>query len=514
MQDQTASPKTLILNAIPYPLSEYALAIALTVVVTIVAIFIEPVAGHAAASSLYLLSVVIAGLRFSRGPVLFVAASSTLVWYTVFIPPRFSFHIGTVEDALIFASFFAVAMAMGHLTSRLRLKEVAERMREQRTAALYELVRQAGLAADLDSGLGAAIKLTETLFGVRAALRLSLSDETLAIDVHAASSFELSESDSAAAAWAFAMRRAAGKFTDNHPHAEALHLPLLTGSTTMGVLSICTAAGATFDRGERELLEAFAVLIGTILERERLHQDLKRAEIVKASERLQRALLQSVSHELKTPLSAVQAGFEALRREVGAPRSQAALSESQQALRRLNRVINNLLDMTRIESGVIHPNLDWCDVGELIQASVELVADSIGENRVVLDLDHDLPLVRVDQPLLEQCLSNLLMNASAHSAVGAKITLQARIADHQLILSVLDEGRGISEVDLPRIFGAFQRGAAATPGGTGLGLAIVEGFVQAHGGSVTAANRPSGGAEFKITTPVETLKPEVLERLA
>ena len=190
-----------------HALYEYALSIVLTSLVTVVAIVIEPVTGHAAASSLYLLAVVIAGLRLGRGPVLFVAASSTLAWYTVFIPPRFSIHIGTVEDALIFASFFAVAMAMGHLTSRLRLKEVAERMREQRTAALYELVRQAGLAADLDSGLGAAVKLIESLFGVRAALLLSPTDQTLALNAHPASSFALSEADAAAAAWAFAMHK-------------------------------------------------------------------------------------------------------------------------------------------------------------------------------------------------------------------------------------------------------------------------------------------------------------------
>ncbi|MGH7874133.1 MAG: DUF4118 domain-containing protein, partial [Candidatus Binatia bacterium] len=219
-----------MLNGGNYPGYEYSLSIVFTILVTIVALSIEPVTGHAAASSLYLLAVVVAGLRFSRGPVLLVAASSALAWYTVFIPPRFSFHIGTVEDALIFASFFAVAMAMGHLTSRLRLKEVAERMREQRTAALYELVQQAGLAADLDSGLDAAIKLTEKLFRVRAALLLAHFDETLAVAAHPASSFQLSANESAAAAWAFAERSAAGKFTDHQPDADALHLPLLTGS--------------------------------------------------------------------------------------------------------------------------------------------------------------------------------------------------------------------------------------------------------------------------------------------
>lgn len=493
---------------------EYVIGIVLTGCVTALSLVVEPVVGHAAVSSLYLLLVVVAGFRFKRQSVLFVAASSTLAWYTVFIPPRFSFHIGTVEDVLIFASFFAVAVAMGHLTSRLHLKEITERMRERRTAALYELVHQAGLAADLDSGLTAAVKLTETLFGVRAALLLAHSGEHLQVDAHPASSFQMSERDSAAATWAFAMRRAAGKFTENHPNACALHLPLQTGRAVMGVLSILPALGATFDLSERELLEAFAVLIGTILERDHLHQDLKRAEIIKTSERLQRALLQSVSHELKTPLAAVQAGIEALRREAGGRRSQAALAESQQALRRLHRVINNLLDMTRIESRVIHPNLDWCDVAELIQAATDLAADSTGDNPIAIELDADLPLIRVDQPLLEQCLCNLLLNASANNAAGAKVVIRARVADRQLFLSVLDEGSGINEADLPRIFGAFQRGAAATPGGTGLGLAIVEGFVLAHGGSVSAANRSSGGAEFTMKIPVETLKPEVLERLA
>ncbi len=496
------------------PVVEYLIALVLTGCVTALSLAIEPVVGHAAVSSLYLLLVVVAGFRFKRGSVLFVATVSTFVWYTVFIPPRFTFHIGTVEDALILACFFAVAIAMGHLTSRLHLKEVAERMRERRTAALYELVHQAGLAADLDSGLSAAIKLTETLFGVRAALILSRSEEHLPDDTHPASSFQLSGRDVTAASAAFFTRRAAGKFTDHHSEANALHLPLLAGSAAVGVLSVLPAPGATFDRGERDLLEAFAVLIGTILERDRLHQDLKRAEIIKASERLQRALLQSVSHELKTPLSAVQAGIEALRREVGSPRSQAALSESQRALRRLNRVINNLLDMTRIESRVIHPNLDWCDVSELIQAAVDLAGDGLAENPVACELDAKLPLVRVDQALLEQCLCNLLLNASSNGPAGAQIVIRSQVTNGQLLLSVLDEGSGISDADLPRIFGAFQRGAGAAPGGTGLGLAIVEGFVVAHGGKVSAANRSSKGAEFTLRIPVETLQQEALEKLA
>jgi len=501
---------------VAYPSNEYFTAIILTVLVTAISWPIEPIIGHAAVALFYLLLVVIAGLKLARGPVLLVATSGALLWDYLFNPPHFALLPLDLQDTMLLATFFAVALAMGHLTSQLRLKEMMERKKERRTAALYELVKQAGLAPDLDSGLGAAVRLTEMLFDVRAAILLRRADNSLASETHPASSFSISGKEYDAVARAFKDHTSTGMFTSVLSDSGAIYLPLQAGTDVMGVLAVEPSAKATLDFSEKELLEAFAVLIGTILQKEHLFQGMQQAEMRATTERLQlqRALLQSVSHELKTPLSAVQAGIEALGREVGGLRSQAALLESQLALRRLRRVINNLLDMTRIDSGVIHANLDWCDVAELVQASVELVADSIGENPIVINLDDGLPLVRVDQALLEQCLCNLLLNASAHCPAGAKITLQARIADHQLILSVLDEGRGISEVDLPHIFGAFQRGAAATPGGTGLGLAIVEGFVQAHGGSVTATNRPLGGAEFKITIPVEMLKLEVMERLA
>jgi two-component system sensor histidine kinase KdpD len=177
-------------------------------------------------------------------------------------------------------------------------------------------------------------------------------------------------------------------------------------------------------------------------------------------------------------------------------------------------VINNLLDMTRIESGVIHPKLDWCDVAELIQAAIDLAGDGIAEHPVVAETDRNLPIVKLDQALLEQSLCNLLLNAASHSQPGTKIIVRARLTDGGLILSVLDEGSGIPEPDLPHVFETFHRGSGAPPGGTGLGLAIVDGFVRAHGGSVAASNRQPRGAEFVITIPVETLQPDALKSFA
>jgi two-component system, OmpR family, sensor histidine kinase KdpD len=170
--------------------------------------------------------------------------------------------------------------------------------------------------------------------------------------------------------------------------------------------------------------------------------------------------------------------------------------------------------MTRIESGVIQPKLDWCDVEELIQAAIELTGETLNDHQITVNVNTRLPMVKIDQPLLEQCLCNLMLNSAANSPPGTKITIGAQLTEGQLILYVLDEGKGIRQDDLMRIFDGFYRGGDAAPGGTGLGLAIVDGFVRAHGGSVRAANGQSGGAEFVISIPVEVLRPEIMESLA
>ena len=496
-------------------LDEFVVAGALIIGLTAAAWFIEPFAGYQTVALLYLLLVVLLGLKLSRGPVLTVAASSAALWNFLFVPPYFTFHVQRFHDGIMFVVFFVVALAMGHLTSRLRRSEIVERQRERRTAALYELAQQAAFATDLDTGLGAAVNLIDSIFTAKAVLFVRQKDHSLSTRPHAVSSFDLSELDNSVAAWVFSHRMPAGKFTEFFPDAEALHMALQGRTAVMGVLSVRPPAGKPFGRTERDLLEAFAVLIGLVLEKNHIVEAFKRAEILETSEHLRHALLQSVSHELKTPLSAVQAGIDAIARQPdGDEKKQRTLREVQVAIRRLHRVINNLLDMTRIESGVIQPKLDWCDVEDLIQGAIELAGESLNEHQIIVDVDARLPMVKIDQPLLEQCLCNLMLNSAANSPRGTKVTITAQLREEQLIISVLDEGKGIRQEDLLRIFDAFYRGAEAAPGGTGLGLAIVDGFVRAHGGTVRAANGESGGAEFVMSIPVEILRPEIMESLA
>lgn len=500
------------LARITMPINEFVLAGIFVALVTALSFLIEPFTGYLSIALLYLLLVVAVGLRLRRGPVLTLAAISALLWNFLFIPPHFTFYIDKLEDAMMFAMFFVVAMAMGHLTSRLRLSEMAERRREQRTAALYELAHQAAFATDLDTGLRAAVSLIESIFGARAALLLRQKDHTLSQLAHPASSFTLSEREKDAAARAFNRRLPAGKFTDTLPDSEALHLPLQGRTAVMGVLSVYPSSEKPFDLSEKELLEAFAVLIGLILEKDHVIEAFKRAEILEASERLRRALLDSVSHELKTPLAAVQAGIDALSKQTGNDSKQhSTLREVQSAVRRLHRVINNLLDMTRIEAGVIQPKLDWCDIGDLIQAAIQLAGAAATEHHIIVEADEALPMVKLDQALIEQCLCNLLLNAAAWSKPGTEVIVRAVLQGDELAVSVLDEGPGMNESDLRHVFEKFYRASDARPGGVGLGLAIVDGFVRAHGGSARAANRETGGAEFALTIPAEIMRADAME---
>ncbi|HEX2386909.1 MAG TPA: ATP-binding protein, partial [Candidatus Binatia bacterium] len=271
----------------------------------------------------------------------------------------------------------------------------------------------------------------------------------------------------------------------------------------------------TFHIANAEDLMLFATFFIVALAMGHLTTQLRQAEIIHASERFQRTLLQSVSHELKTPLSAVQAGVDALAKEIGADENrQALIQATQKGLRRLRRVINNLLNMSRLEAEVMHPALDWCDLGDVVRAAVRLTDDGLKEHDVTIETDKPLPMVKADQALLEQSLCNLLLNAAANSPAGSRIVVRAACAGGRVTLSVLDEGKGIPEDDLPNIFQVFYRGDGASPGGTGLGLAIVDGFTRAQGGYVSASNRPSGGAEIVITIPVETLQWSPAEEVA
>jgi two-component system sensor histidine kinase KdpD len=327
-------------------------------------------------------------------------------------------------------------------------------------------------------------------FGLDAALLVRDESGTFTGRAHPACALCLSEKEESVAAWTFQKRQAAGRFTDTLPDSEALHLPLVAGDTAAGVLSVRLETPLSFMH--RELLETFAIQIALSLEKDRLAQANRQAQINAQSEQLQRTLFDSVSHELKTPLAAIQAALEQ------GPQSPIQ-TEIGKAVARLTKVVNHLLDMTRLDSGLMKPNLEWCDPGELVREALE--ENPAPEHLLKLDIPQGLPPIRVDARLLSQVLSLLIANAANYSPPGTEIAVSVSNAAEKLRISIADRGPGLKSGEENRIFEKFYRSPGTPAGGIGLGLSIAKRLVEAHGGQITAGNRPGGGSIFVVELP-------------
>jgi two-component system sensor histidine kinase KdpD len=273
----------------------------------------------------------------------------------------------------------------------------------------------------------------------------------------------------------------------------------MTERSVVGVLSV-NLPEKNLPLARRDLLEAYARQAALVLDRVALRAAGEQSKLVAESERLSNTLLNSISHELRTPLAAITSAASALAEGKNADGvfDRKMVAEIQEASARLNRLVGNLLDVTRLESGHVRPKLDWCDVGDLVQTTVRSLERELAGREIKIEVAGKIPLARLDFTLMQQALSNLLLNAVVHTPGSTPILLQARHENGQLVLSVADNGPGLPPELLPRIFDKFFRAPDAPAGGSGLGLAIVKGFVEAHGGQIAAANRPGGGAIFTI----------------
>ena len=493
----------------------YGLVLGVVAGVTVINELLQPWLRYQSLALVYLLSVVALAMFVGRGPTLLAATLTALSWNFLFVPPQYTFHITGATDVMLFCTYFVVALAMGHLAARLRAQQEAERRREQRATALYLLTRELAQATDVADLL--AIIVREVSKAAQAEVALSLPEEAQAepLTPYFASTWSLDQKEQSVAAWAFRHRQPAGRGTDTLPSAQGLHLPLLAGERAVGVLSLRFREPAPLTTDQRDLLDAFVRQIALVLDRQRLRDAEQQAKLVAESERLSKTLLNSLSHEIRTPIAAITSAVGNLGEpNLSSEVRQAMVGELQQASRRLNRLVGNLLSMTRLESGHVKPNLDWCDVADLVQSTLRELEGELAGREVSLRLSPGLPLVQMDFVLMQQGLSNLLLNAVLHTPAGTPIELSAEAQADALVLTVADRGPGLPPEAVPHIFDKFYRGPAAPAGGTGLGLAIVKGFVEAQGGQVQAQNRPGGGALFRLKLPLAKTPPVLAEAAA
>jgi two-component system sensor histidine kinase KdpD len=271
---------------------------------------------------------------------------------------------------------------------------------------------------------------------------------------------------------------------------------------SIGVLILRLPPDKTLNLSQRDLAESFAAQLAQFVEREHLRAASEREKLLAESDKLHRTLLDGVSHELKTPLAVLSSAVENLSSADDATRSELA-HEIKTATRRLNRLVGNLLDQTRLESGALRPHLDWCDGHDLVNAAIDGVSEALDGHRFEYDIPGDLPLFKADAALMEQVIANLLLNAALHTPPGTEIFLTAGVdrGKSRIYFTVADHGPGLPATMRDRLYQKFQRGDAAKAGGLGLGLSIIRGFITAQGGDVVAGENPGGGAVLTVYLP-------------
>ena len=464
----------------------------------------------------YLSGVVLVATRLGAGPSVLASLLSVATFDFFCVPPFYTFAVEDTQYLFTFAVMLATAATISTLTARVAFQADSARQRERRTASLYALSHQLAAARTPEQIAQAAVRHVSEAVDAKVAVLLAVQDGDARL-VHAGGEVLLCEPgshDEAVARWVVDHGEVAGHGTSTLPGAAGLYLPLKASHGTVGVLGLLPATPwRPIEPGRLHLLETLAGLIALALERVQLAAEADRIGVQMETEKLRSSLLSAVSHDLRTPLSVITGaastlldGDQSLEPSTRKELLESILVEAD----RLNRLVVNLLDMTRLEAGAIEVHKQWHAVEEIVGVAIRHAGMQLCDHPLVTQIDPELPLVPMDDLLVEQVLLNLLDNAAKYSPAGSPIEIRARLEGNQLAVAVADHGPGLPNADLERVFEKFYRSVRSLGRpGAGLGLAICRGIVQLHGGRISAQNRPGGGALFRFTLPLETSQPEI-----
>jgi two-component system sensor histidine kinase KdpD len=489
----------------PTPLA-YLLALGAATVALPVALLIRPYFGRETVPLVFLMAVIGVAQRFGFRPAVTTALASSLFYNFFFLPPFYTFTIADPTNVAALFFFLFVALIVSNLTNRVRRQAATARNRASITNALYTFSRNLASTLTLDDLLWAAVSQIAASLKADAMLLLPGTDRKLELAAAFPPGDTIEEAEWGAAQWSFESGRPAGRGADTLPGGLRLFLPLRTTTGTIGVVGLGSGqrADITLTPDERRLLDALMDQAAIAIERVRLASQMDAARVEAEAERLRAALLTSLSHDLKTPLTSILGAANSLReyadRFDGLARTDLLRTIEEEAAR-MSRFVANLLDMTKLEAGAIQLKREPADIAEIVGSALQRLKGVTEGFTVRFDIEPDLPLVPLDVLLMEQVLMNVLDNAAKYAPPASTIRISARRKQDAVIIEVMDEGPGIPEDRLTRIFEKFHRvhGGDRQRAGTGLGLAICRGFVDAMGGTITAANRTDrSGAIFAI----------------
>jgi two-component system sensor histidine kinase KdpD len=486
------------------PLRDHLRAVGIVAVTTAIAIAVHALVAAPDLEMLFLLGVMIAAITCGRGPSIVAALLSVVAYDFFFVPPAFTLAVADVRYFLTFAMMFGVSVVMGTLARRLREQQQAAVGRERTTSALYALSRELGAALDAQGAAAVCVRAAAEAFDAEAVLLARRNGDELEPLAASPRDVALGTGELAVARWVLAHGAPAGRGTETLPGERVVCTPLRTFGDVLAVLAVRPARERGLTAEQRSFLEALARQVALALDRVRLADEARQAALRAKTEELRSGLLSSVSHDLRTPLAAITGAGTMLRDEATLdPALRRDLVETVcEEAERLERLVANLLDMTRLDSGAVSPKREWVPLDEVVGGALTRLERRLAQRRVSTAIPGDVPLLSIDPVLVEQLFVNLLENAAKYTPPGSELEVSARREGGTIVVEVADRGPGLPPGDEERVFERFYRGAHATVRGVGLGLPIARAIAQAHGGRLVAANRPGGGAVFRLTLPV------------
>jgi two-component system sensor histidine kinase KdpD len=500
-------------NWLPHrPWQRYLWALVLVAITTAIGKPLSLALDPANLVMLYLLAVVVAAVYLGRGPSALTAVLSVVTFDFFYVPPQLTFAVTDTQYLLTFVGLLAVGLTISSLAAQAREQAESAQNRESQTAELYGLSRDLTTALDVAGIERAVIQHVEQTFGREAVMMVPDVDEQ-AKEARlrpgaTSANFQLDDHELTVADWVYRHGEPAGRGTDTLPAAKLRYLPLKTVRGVLGVLGVRgpQSAERQLSLEQQRMVESFASQAALALERNQLAEQARRAQVLEATDKLQTALLNSISHDLRTPLVSITGALSTLEDDdtaLDAGTRRGLIENAREEAERLNRLVGNLLDMTRLEAGAMKVRREPADIQDLVGSALAQLGGRLQGHPVAVEMPENLPLVPLDFVLMVQVLYNLLDNALKYSPAGAPIEVSAQVSGSQLELAAGDRGAGIPAADLAYVFDKFyrvQRGSTAS--GTGLGLSICKGIVEAHGGSIRAENRPEGGTRVVIWLPL------------
>jgi len=455
----------------------------------------------------YLLGVVAISARFGRGPAIFSSIASVAAFDFFFVPPFYTFVVSDAQYLITFAVMLFVGIIISSLTVQIQNYARSALLRERRTAALYAMSRQLASARGTRKLLDIAATHVAEVFDASVVALTPDQDGRLHAEAGNSTLFPMSGRERGVAQWVFDLGRIAGMGTDTLPGAEAIYVPMNATRGPIGVLGVHpNQAGRLLSAEQMHLLETFASQAALAVESDRFADEAQSAKLNADIEKSRATLLSSVSHDLRTPLAAICGAASSLREDESRLDDKAKdelLDSINSEANRLSRLVTNLLEITKLESGAASFNKELCPIEEVIGSAVARLESVLQDHPVKTSLPADLPMIPMDVLLMEQVFLNLFENAAKYTKPGTGIDVNASTDGSSVRIEIADHGPGIAPGDEKRIFEKFYRSnRQANVSGAGLGLAICRAIVEAHGGKIWVENRPGGGAIFRLSLPL------------